>query len=131
MRRWRPSAAESGAAVVDFVLVALVLVPLVLGLLQVGLTLYVRNALAAAAAEGARYAATTDRGPGDGVARTRAQLDGVVGHRFLREVSSGYVERDGTAVVEVRVRAVVPPLGLWGPGLELDVVGHAVREQAP
>ena len=52
---------ERGAAVVDFVLVSMVLVPLVLGLIQVGLVLHVRNTLAAAATEGARYGATIDR----------------------------------------------------------------------
>ena len=38
---------------------------------------------------------------------------------------------DGVPTVEVRVHATVPPLGLWGPGVELDVVGHGVRELAP
>ena len=54
---------ERGSAVVDFVLVSLVLVPLVLGMMQVGLVMYVRNTLASAAHEGARYGATIDRGP--------------------------------------------------------------------
>lgn len=116
---------------VDFVLVAMVLVPLVLGLIQVGLTLYVRNSLAAAATEGARYAATLDSTPESGVLRSRDQLEGVVATRFLREVSARLVEYDGLPVVEVRIRAVVPPLGLWGPGVEVDVTGHAVREVVP
>ncbi|UMG91595.1 TadE family protein [Nocardioides sp. TF02-7] len=59
-------------------LVLVVLVPLVVGILQVGLVLHVRSTLAAAASEGARYAATADRGPADGVARTRAQIDEAV-----------------------------------------------------
>lgn len=116
---------------VDFVLVAMVLVPLVLGLIQVGLTLYVRNSLAAAATEGARYAATLDGTPGSGVRRSRDQLEGVVGTRFLREVTASLVEYDGLPVVEVRIRAVVPPLGLWGPGVEIAVTGHGVREVVP
>ena len=37
---------------VDFVLVSMVLVPLVLGLIQVGLVMHVRNTLAAAAKAG-------------------------------------------------------------------------------
>ena len=60
--------AERGAAVVDFVLVLVVLVPLFLGILQVALVLLVRNTLTSAASEGARYAATLDRGPADGAA---------------------------------------------------------------
>ena len=69
---------QRGAAVVDVVLVLVVLVPLVLGILQLALVMFVRNTLAAAASEGARLAATSDRGPADGVALTRQQLDGVV-----------------------------------------------------
>ena len=130
MTRSRRSRAEHGAAVVDFVLVSLVLVPLVLGLVQVALVLHVRNTLTAAATEGARYAATVDRQPQDGVARTRAQITGAIADRFAGDVSAADVVVGGVPTVEVRVRATVPPLGLWGPGVELEVTGHAVRETA-
>ncbi len=126
-----PGSGQDGAAVVDFVLVAVVLVPLVLGLVQVGLTLYVRNALAAAATEGARHAAAFGRAPQDGVTRARGQLTGVIGDRFVREVSARAGEHASLPVVEVRVRAVVPALGLGGPGLVIQVTGHGVRETAP
>lgn len=119
---------ERGAAVVDFVLVAVVLLPLVLGLVQIGLTLYVRTTLVAAATEGARYAATLRTPAAAGIARTRAHLDGVVSDRFLRDISARHTVRDGLPVVEVRIRAAVPPLGLWGPGYTLEVTGHGVRE---
>lgn len=119
---------ERGSAVVDFVLVSLVLVPLVLGLVQVGLVLHVRNTLAAAATEGARYGATVDRTPADGAARTRQQVDGAIAARFAQDVSADREVVDGVPVVVVRVRAVVPPLGLWGPGVDLEVTGHGVQE---
>jgi hypothetical protein len=122
---------EHGAAVVDFVLVSLVLVPLVLGLIQVALVLHVRNTLTAAATEGARYAATVDRRPQDGVARTREQIAGAIADRFAGQVSARDVEVGGVPAVEVRVHASVPALGLWGPAVELDVAGHAVREAVP
>jgi Flp pilus assembly protein TadG len=128
--RWRRSAADDGAAVVDFVLVSLVLVPLVLGLVQVALVLHVRNTLTAAATEGARYAATVDRTPADGVARTRQQIAAAVADRFAGRVSGALVTVDGVAAVEITVHATVPALGLWGPGVSLDVAGHAVREVA-
>lgn len=102
-----------------------------LGLIQVGLTLYVRNTVVAAATEGARYAATLGGSPESGVLRARARLDGVVGDRFLREVSARYDDHRGVPVVELRIRAVVPPLGLWGPGVGIDVSGHGVREVEP
>ena len=122
---------ERGSAVVDFVLVLVVLVPLVLGVLQVALVLHVRNTLASAAAEGARYAATLDRGPADGVSRTRSQIDGAVSGRFAQDVEAHPATVDGAPGVEVVVRATVPALGLGGPGIELTVTGHAVEEQRP
>ena len=122
---------EVGAAVVDFVLVLVVVVPLVLGLLQLGLVLHVRNTLTSAASEGARYAATVDRTPEAGVERTRGQIDGALAGRFARQVTARSVTVDGVAGVEVVVRAEVPPLGLWGPAVHFDVAGHAVSEVAP
>lgn len=121
---------ERGAAVVDFVLVLVVLVPLFLGVLQVGLVLHVRNTLAAAASEGARFAATADRGPDAGVARTREQIRGALADRYAEQVTARVVQRDGVALVRVEVRAEVPPLGLLGPGVPLRVAGHAVEEVA-
>ena len=115
---------ERGAAVVDAVLVMVVLVPLVLGIMQVALVLFVRNTLAAAASEGARLAATADRGPADGAALTRTQIDAAVSGRFAQDVSARQTP-DG---VEVTVRARVPALGLGGPGIDLAVTGHAVEE---
>jgi Flp pilus assembly protein TadG len=110
------------------VLVSLVLVPLVLGIAQVALVMHVRDTLAAAASEGARYAATVDRGPADGVARTRAQIDDALAARFAGDVTAREEVVDGLPTVVVRVRASVPPLGLWGPGVEIVVEGHGVEE---
>lgn len=120
---------ERGAAVVDFVLVMVVVVPLFLGILQVGLVLHVRNTLTAAASEGARYAATADRGLVDGVGRTREQIRAAVAADFASGVSAHLVEVRGVPGVRVDVAAEVPPLGLWGPAVRLEVSGHAVEEQ--
>jgi Flp pilus assembly protein TadG len=120
-----------GSAVVDFVLVLLVVVPIFLGILQVALVLLVRNTLASAAAEGARYAATLDRDPTDGAARTRSQIDGAISGRFAQHVDAHPAVVDGAPGVEVVVRATVPALGIGGPGVELTVAGHAVEEQRP
>ena len=122
---------QRGSAVVDFVLVLVVLVPVFLGVLQVALVLLVRNTLASAASEGARYAATLDRGPADGVAKTRDQIDGAISGRFAQDVSARPATVDGAPGVEVTVRAVVPALGIGGPGIALEVTGHAVEEQPP
>lgn len=122
---------ERGAAVVDFVLVMAVLVPMVLAVLQVSLVLLVRNTLTAAASDGARYAATVGRGPADGEARTREQIEGALASRFARDVQARVVLVDGAPTVVVTVRATVPALGLGGPGVDLVVDGHAVQELQP
>lgn len=125
MRRRQP---QRGAAVVDFVLVLVLLVPLFLGVLQVALVLFVRNTVAAAASEGARYAATLDHEPVDGAARTRSQISGVLAGRYADGVSAREVTVDGAPAVEVTVHVEVPALGLGGPSVAFDVSGHAVEE---
>jgi len=120
-----------GSAVVDFVLVVVVLVPLFLGILQVALVIHVRNTLTSAASEGARYAATIDRPVEAGVARTRQQIAGAIAERFASDVTASEVDVRGAPGVRVDVRAEVPALGLWGPGVRLEVSGHAVEEVAP
>ncbi len=114
---------------VDFVLVVVVLVPVFLGVLQVALVLFVRNTLTAAASEGARYAATLDRDPAAGAARTRAQISGVLAGRYAHDVTAHETTIDGAPAVEVTVHVVVPALGIGGPGVVLDVSGHAIEEQ--
>jgi Flp pilus assembly protein TadG len=119
---------ERGSAVVDFVLVSTLVVPLFLGIVQVGLFLYVRNTVTAAASEGAHYAAVMNREPADGEARTRELIGGVVRDQLIDAVSADETDVDGQPGVEVSVRAHMPPLGLWGPGISFTVEGHAVKE---
>ncbi|KRB77008.1 pilus assembly protein TadE [Nocardioides sp. Root190] len=120
---------QRGSALVDFTLVLVVLLPIVLGILQVALVLHVRTTLAAAASEGARLAATSDRGPAEGVARTRAQIIDAVGERYAREVVVRRVSVDGAPGVEITVHAEVPALGIGGPSVEFTVSGRAVEER--
>jgi Flp pilus assembly protein TadG len=119
---------QRGSAVVDFVLVLVVLVPLVLGIIQVALVMHVRATLAAAASEGARYAATVDRGPGDGIARTREQIDAGLAGSFAQDVRAEPVSIDGQPGIAITVRAEVPALGLGGPAVAVSVTGRAVEE---
>lgn len=127
----RRRAADAGSAVVDFVLIMVIAVPLVLGVIQVGLVLHVRNTLAASASEGARYAGTIDRAPQDGVDRTRQLIAGALVERFASQVSAAATIVDGYPGVVVRVHAEVPALGLFGPSVDIDVAGHAVKETLP
>ncbi|MFF1821523.1 TadE/TadG family type IV pilus assembly protein [Kribbella sp. NPDC058245] len=112
----------------DFVLVSMLVVPLFLGILQVGLYLYVRNTVTAAASEGAHYAAVLNRSPGDGQARTRELISGVVNERLVDSVEASATDIDGQPGVEVVVQAHMPSLGLWGPSVDFSVAGHAVKE---
>ena len=57
--------------------------------------LFVRNTLTAAASEGARYAATLDRDPDDGAARTRSQISGALAGRYAQGVAAREVTIDG------------------------------------
>jgi len=119
---------DRGSAVVDLVLVMVILVPMVLGILQVALVLHVRNTLTAAASEGARYGATIDHTPTEGAQRTRQQISDTLSGRFAQHVDGGTQTDDGARMVVITVAADVPPLGLWGPGLHVEVEGHAVEE---
>lgn len=119
---------QTGAAVVDFVLVSLVLVPLFLGIMQVALVMHIRTTLASAAAEGARYAATVDRGPEEGAARTRTEIAEALSARYAEQVRAHEEVLGGQRVVVVEVDADVRALGLWGPGLRVHVVGHGIEE---
>ena len=123
-----PRREDRGSAVVDFVLVMLVLTPLILGILHLALVLHVRNTLTSAASEGARYAATLDRAPADGVAKARSEIGSALAGSFAREVTAVSVSVSGAPGVRVTVRAEVPPLGLWGPAMTVIASGHAIEE---
>lgn len=119
---------QRGSAVVDFVLVSALVVPLFLGVMQLGLFLYVRNTVAAAASDGARYAAVSGRTPAEGVERTRSALDGAVARRLVDDVRTDISEVEGQRVVAITVDAHLPALGLWGPRLSFTQTGHGIVE---
>lgn len=126
-----PRSDQRGAAVVDFVFVLILLLPLFLGILQLALVLHVRNTLASAAAEGARYAATLGATEADGQAKAREQIEGAVSGRFAQDIVVERVLVRGAPAYRVTIRADVPALGLGGPGVGLSVSGNAVIEQGP
>ncbi|HKY57049.1 MAG TPA: TadE/TadG family type IV pilus assembly protein [Aeromicrobium sp.] len=133
--RWPLSAAdrapERGSAVVDFVLVMVLLMPIVLGIVQTGLVLHVRNTLTAAASDGARAGARFEAGPEDAVARTRQLITAALADSFAGDVSARETTLGGIPTMEVVIAAEVPALGLLGPAVNLRVDGHAVKEIVP
>lgn len=128
--RW-PVRDERGSAVPEFVMVLMVLIPLVFAIAQVALVMHVRNTMTAAASDGARAAASLDAPIGEARARAREVLRTTLADRYAEDVSVREAQVDGIPVIEVRVSAEVPPLGLWGPGVDVDAVGRAVRQEAP
>jgi hypothetical protein len=122
---------DEGSAVVDFVLIASVLVVLVLGIMQVCFAVHVRNTLASAAAEGARYAASADRSTNDALGRTRLSISQSVGSRFARDISVRNHVIGGLDFAEVTVRAAIPLVGTLGGPTTTTVRGHALLEVQP
>jgi|1186.fasta_scaffold407725_2 Flp pilus assembly protein TadG len=121
---------ERGSAPAEFVLVGVLLTVLVLGVLQVGAVLLVRNTALDAAAEGARWASIAGSSA-DGVARTRQVLTDSLGAGYARDVSAGAAVLDGAPVAVVTVRTPLPVIGLVGPDRALEVEGHAAVEPVP
>lgn len=121
---------ERGAAVVDFVLVLLVLLPLVLGILQLAFVLHVRNTLASAASEGARYAAIAGSSAPAGQQKVQDLVDGALSEEFVRSVSVRPASVGGAPGYVAVVEAKVTVLGIDGTGIDIRVSGHAVAEQA-
>ena len=119
---------ERGAAIADFTMVSVLVVVLFVAVVQLGLALYTRNLLVSCASEGARLGARADAAAGQGVSRTQSLLTQSLSPSYARHVTSRETTVDGVRVVEVRVVAPVPVLGLIGPDERLDVVGRAFLE---
>ena len=109
-------------------MVSALLTVLTLGVLQLGLTLLVRNTVLDAAAEGARYGSLADNTPDEGIALTRDLITTAVGSAYAEHVTA----RDGTYLghraLIVTVRAPLPVIGLVGLVDALEVSGHASLE---
>lgn len=128
MQQYRNTTAQEGSAVVEFVFVSSLLIFLVLGVLQLGLVLHVRNTVQDAASEGARWAALADSSLVEGHIRTTALINSAVGPQYASDIHVGYKTWLGQPAVVVTVSAPLPLLGLWGPSASLEVSGHASRE---
>jgi len=125
--RSRIAGPDRGSAVVEFALVAPLLTVLALAVVQVSLALHVRSTLTSAAVEGARAASLAGSDPGAGVRRARILLADNVAGSVVRDVVAGPGVVDGLEVMEVRIEADLPLVGLLGPSL-LSISGHALKE---
>ncbi|KAA9086972.1 TadE/TadG family type IV pilus assembly protein [Microbacterium radiodurans] len=120
------AADERGSAPVEFVLVSALLTVLTLGVLQLGVAVYVRGVALDAAVDGAFHAALADVPDADGAARARDILTRTVGAGFVQRSDTRVVVAGGRPTVEVRLTVTLPVAGLVGiPG------GWEVRAHAP
>ncbi|WP_239456441.1 TadE/TadG family type IV pilus assembly protein [Nocardioides solisilvae] len=115
----------------DFVLVLVLLVPVVLGILQVALVLHVRNTVASAMAEGARFAATWEATPEDGLLKAREQYAEALSPDLVDTPRVELVEIEGLPAYRMSALVRVPALGLGGPAVTFEVSGNAVIEPDP
>jgi len=113
---------------VEFVLVGALLTLLTLGVLQLGVAVYVRNVVHDAAVEGAFHAALADTGLGEGADRTRAIIVRAVGGQFAESVEAAETTHLGHPAIRVTVRATLPLVGLLGAPEALEVSAHAPME---
>jgi Flp pilus assembly protein TadG len=121
---------DRGSAVVEFVLVSVLVVALVAAVLQLALALHIRNTLVAAASEGARMAAATNRSPADGAAHTSRLIRATLPDTYADDVTGGFEDVGGVPTVVIEVRAQLPMLGWLGPPDRLVVRGHALEESS-
>lgn len=118
---------DRGGIAVEFVLLSILVVVLAVGIMQVALSLHVRNIVLSSASAGARYAAAYDRSPADGQHRTEDLIAASLGD-YPARVTVSETSIDGSGAVRVEVTAPVPVLGLWGVG-SVHVSAHALAEE--
>jgi TadE-like protein len=122
---------DRGSAPAEFVLVGALVTLMFLALLQLGVDFYVRNVLAAAVSDGARYAANADvANADDGAAAANREIAGSLGSRFATAYApAGRTSIDGAQVATVEARVRLPLLAWFLPvGPVVQVTGHALVE---
>jgi Flp pilus assembly protein TadG len=131
-RRWQVGRrnADSGAAVVEFVMVSVLLILLLFAVLQVAAVFYARTIIAASAADGARYAAAADVDPGAGGVRAEQLMNQAHLGSLVSCVGSGARDApSGLATTQVtcagHLRSFFIPLGAF---VSVTVSAHALKE---
>src|ERR1700689_3132749 len=77
---------DRGAAIAEFVMISVLLIFLVFAVLQVAMVFYVRNIVAASAADGARYAAGSNVDAAAGGTRASAEVEHALSGAVARSV---------------------------------------------
>lgn len=119
---------ERGSTPVEFVLVGVLLTALTLGVLQLGLAVYVRNVVHDAAVEGAYHAALADVDTAAGAERAREMIERAVGDGFVETATATESSALGYDTVAVTVTTRLPLVGLLGVPHGWEVTVHAPAE---
>jgi Flp pilus assembly protein TadG len=119
--------AEGGAAVVEFVLVSVVALALAMGVAQLGLFLWERNALMGSVSEGTRVAATEGRGVADGRRVASELLRQSAGTRVAGAVAIEGTESGGLVVL--RAEGTLPSFVPGVPGLPVRMTARMHDEE--
>jgi Flp pilus assembly protein TadG len=127
---------DTGAAVAEFVMVAVLLILLLFGVLQVAVLFYVRNIAAASAADAARFAATSNLAPEVGGARATAEIQHALSAQLGRDLhcvgSTGIDASSRLPTTVVRctgdIESIFLPVGAF---VHIDVTARALTEAAP
>jgi Flp pilus assembly protein TadG len=127
---------DSGAAVVDFVMMSILLIMLLFGVLQVAVYFYARNVAAASAADAARYAAAEGVDVRSGAGRAsqllHQGLDGRDASSIRCTGTSGQDAASGLPIATVhcsgRIRLLFSPLAM---PLTIDVTSSVLKEGRP
>ncbi|MGI8679981.1 MAG: TadE/TadG family type IV pilus assembly protein [Jatrophihabitans sp.] len=136
LRRHIVHPADSGAAVIDFVMMSILLVFLLFAVLQAAIFFYARNIAAASAADAARYSAVEGVDVHEGKQRAeqliRKGLDDADAAAIKCTSGPGRDARSGLAVTTVhcrgRIRVVFTPLKM---PLTIDVTSSVLKESQP
>lgn len=125
---------DRGSAVVEFSLISILLLMLLFAVLQVAALFYVRSVAAAAAADGARYAANADVGPAEGARRASELIGRGLGSQMAARLPcTGEVVPDPASSMRVsrvhcqgEIRSLLLPLGAF---VQVRVTGQSLKDR--
>lgn len=129
----RRSDDDTGAAVVEFVMISVLMVFLLFAVVQVAAVFYVRNIVAASASDAARYASASGVDVGAGGARANGSISDALSPSLSARVPcASRADTDpasGLPVVRVEctghITSLLLPVGAF---VRIDVVARSIRE---
>lgn len=121
---------QAGSVLVEWSLVAVLVMAVTAALLQLTLSLYVRNILADAASDAARHAALVGASDAEANARVQQLCHGALRANYPTKSEVSHLQHGSVSLVQVQVSAPLPVIGLWSPTGSVVVRGHAVDQRS-